>query len=172
MISNTPDAEVLIGRLAAALDEEIALLELRGSQLVALSEAILQRDEAGLQGLFEEMEQTQQTQAETDNKLLGLRKALGDILVCPLERVTLTWVVGQLSGEGRSQIESRLAKIVGLIDEVRKQHLETVMLLSECARINRMLLTTLFPGSETIKTYGQGGQTTWRPDTGLVDAEL
>ncbi len=93
MIAGLDTGDVLLTDRYLCSYMEIALLELRGSQLAALSEAILQRDEARLQGLFEEMEQTQQTQAETDNKLLGLRKALGDILVCPLEQVTLTWVI-------------------------------------------------------------------------------
>ena len=49
--------------------------------------------------------------------------------------------------------------------------MRTVMLLGECARINRMLLEAMFPHSEGVVTYGAGGAEPWQPDAGLVDAE-
>ena len=63
-------------------------------------------------------------------------------------------------------------RIVELTDALRKQHLQTVLLLAECARFNRLLLESILPGGEMVMTYGTGGSDLWRSGTGLVDTEL
>jgi len=69
-------------------------------------------------------------------------------------------------------LEDRRQQIIVLTSKLRQQHLETCLFLLESSRINRLLLESLFPDSEPVVTYGADGQDQWRPDTGLVDAEL
>ena len=173
MISMTPNMAQLISAFAAGMDEEIELLELKGKHLEALSEAILGRDDESLSVLLGQMEQAQQLQTATDERLSAIRLEIANVQAWPVEMVTATRLASQLSGQARSMIEDSRRRIVELAEQVRKQHLETALLLAECARINRMLLEGLFgQQSQPLKTYSRDGNSTWRPETGVVDAEL
>ena len=59
-----------------------------------------------------------------------------------------------------------------LAERLQLAHLRAVVLLGECARINRLLLESLFPASRTPATYSQGGAEPWGSGPGLLDAEL
>ena len=167
----------MIAELLDLLDEEIVLLDLRRRQLEALSGAIVLRDNDRLEGLLEEIEQTLEVQASVDGKLKALRGALAEKLTAPggapfrAGEVRVSAVAERLEGEQRQALEKRQRQIVHLAGELRTQHLRTAILLTECGRINRMLLEAIFPHSQSVTTYSEGGSSSWRPDTGLVDAE-
>ncbi|KPK85895.1 MAG: hypothetical protein AMJ81_02480 [Phycisphaerae bacterium SM23_33] len=158
-------------QLLAILDEEIWLLELRRSQSDALSAALIQSDDARMEALLNEMHQTLQSQAHVDLRLNAVRRALADDLALPTQRVRLQLLIGRLHGRERAEMESRRQQIIDLAERLQRQHLQTSILLLECARINRMLLEALFPQSKGVDTYSSGGQERWWPGTGLVNAE-
>ena len=167
----------MIAELLDLLDEEIVLLDLRRRQFEALSEAIAMRDNDRLEVLLEEIERTLEMQTGVDAKLKILRASLAEEMAgpgrAPLrdEEVRLSDVARRLGGKRRRAIEDRRAEIVRLAGELRTQHLRTAVLLTECGRINRLLLEAVFPHSRSVTTYSEGGSSSWRPDTGLVDAE-
>lgn len=177
MSFQTPSGQAMIGELLGLLDEEIVLLDLRRRQLEALSEAIVVRDNDRLEGLLEEIERTLEVQTSTDGKLKALRAALAEKMAGPGgvplrgEEVRLSALAQRLEGEQPQALEDRRRQIVQLAGELRTQHLRTAILLTECGRINRMLLEAIFPRSQSVTTYSEGGSSSWRPDTGLVDAE-
>ena len=172
MMSKTPSPAALIDELVVLLDEEIALLEQRRSQLEALSGALLDRDNGRMEGLLAEIEQAMLVQTRVDLKLRALRNALADAFACPQEEMKLAKLLNLLEGEQKLALEYRRQQIIVLTDELRQQHLQTCLFLLESSRINRLLLENLFPNSEPVVTYGMDGRDQWRPDTGLVDAEL
>lgn len=161
----------LIDQLRCLLDEETALLDLRRSQLVSLCESILERDDDAVERTLEQVERAQQLQAETDAKLNALRLRLADALHLDREEVRLSALIGLLDEPLRAPLAERRQRLIDLAEQLQLQHLRTVMLVTECARINRMLLEGLFPDSEGVATYGMRGAEPWQPDTGLVDAE-
>ena len=172
MTPNTPNASALVAELLAVLDEQIALLELRRSQLESLSETILDRDDARMEVLLGEIEQTMRVQQAADLKLHAVRNALASAFACPPEEIRLGRLIARLEGDPRLALDYRRQRILRLTEQLRQQHLETCLFLMESSRINRMLLESLFPNSEPVITYGAGGQDQWRPPTPLVDAEL
>lgn len=173
MISMTPDIAQLIAAFVAGMNEEIELLELKGAHLEALSTAILARDDEALPEVMRQMEQAQVLQDATDQKLLVIRSEIANVLAWPLELVTATKLAAQITGPNKTFVEQSRQRIIEIAGQVRKQHLETVLLLAECTKINRMLLEGLFGSqAQPLHTYGRSGHNTWRPDTGVVDAEL
>jgi flagellar biosynthesis/type III secretory pathway chaperone len=171
MISTTPATRALVAELTAALDEEIALLDLRRRQLSAMAGAILDRDDEAMGDLLEEMESTQELQARTDDRLRRLRRPMADALACKASEAKLPVLIDRLPAGEQGALETRRRRIVELAEAVRREHVRTTVLLAECVRINRALLEGLFPQSESVRTYGAGGPLCWRSETGLVDTE-
>jgi len=158
-------------QLLAALDEEIRLLEIRTSQMKALSAAIVERAESAMENLLGEMQQAQDAQAGVDARLKQTRAALAGDLACPERDVKLGWLAERLGEPQRTQIRRRRRRVLDLAEALRQQQLRTSILLAECARVNRLLLESLFPRSKAVDTYSGRGPERWRPDTGVVSAE-
>ena len=171
MISTASNVADLVSELLSVLDEEIALLDLRWSQMEAASCAIIDRDDDALERLIGQIERTQKSQARSDLKLKGLCRTLAESLGQGLQKVRLVELIGKLPKAQRLAVDCRMQQIILQAKKLHKQHLEINALLSECARINRLLLEGLLPGSETVMTYGESGATMWRSETSLVDAE-
>jgi len=162
----------LVDELVVALDEQIALLVLKRSQLESLAGAFVQRDDQVLERLLNEMEQTQGFQADTDRKLQGLRCELADALGCPPQRLKLSQLLDELPPARRAELGARRQQVILLVKEVRLGHLQATMQLLECMRVNRMLLDGLFGQGQSVTTYDARGVDPWRDGSGLVDAEL
>ncbi len=164
-----PELSDLAGELIDLLDEELRLLECRRDQLKRLSAAITDRDDELLEQLLREMEQTIRAQGDTDLRLEALRATLAGALGCSPAELRLSRVVETLDGQQRLALEYRRRRIVLLAEELRREHLQATLVLSESARINRALLEGLFPTSAEITTYARDGAQPWRSDTGLVN---
>ncbi|MFW6133280.1 MAG: hypothetical protein ACOC8F_05230 [Planctomycetota bacterium] len=160
-----------VARLAAVLDEEIDLLTARREQLERLIAATPAHDEPVMERLLAEMERTQRVQAVSDARLRAARASVAAALACDASELRLSGLIDRLDGADRERIERRRERIVSLVEAVRYEHIKAAMLLTECARVNRELLESLFPASTPVTTYGAGGQESWRPHTGLVDTE-
>jgi len=161
----------LVDELIRLLDDEIHLLEHRCVQLAALSQATLQRDDERLEGLLDEIEQAQHTQAQTDLRLQALRSALAEFFDWPVAQMRLSRLIEELSGDRRPKLAYRREQILLLSERLKRQHLETTLVVAECARINRLLLESLFPELRNDTTYGGHGESSWDPDVRLVDVE-
>jgi flagellar biosynthesis/type III secretory pathway chaperone len=163
--------DALVAEMVALLDEEIHLMEQRLAQMDATRQAIVRRDDNALDRLLLEAETIQNTQTATDLKLRAVRQTLAEAFGCRMGEMKLSWLLERLSDEQRPQIEYRRQQIVLLAEQLRQRHLETALLLSECARINRLVLESLFPEADNVQTYGTQGQTSWQMEAGLVDTE-
>ena len=171
MILIPPGAGDLLESLDALLEEEISLLQERRKHLETLSDVLVRRDDESMERLLEEMERAQDRQAQTDLRLRGVREALAESLGTDAREMTLSVLIGELPLPLGEALDRRRKQILLLAGDLRHRHLQATMLLAESARINRMLLESLFPSSESVTTYSTGGADSWRPDTGLVDAE-
>jgi len=161
----------LIGELTTVLDEEIGLLERRCDQLRDLAEATLQRDDDGLEALLDRVERALETQAATDLKLQALRNALADAFGWSIPQMRLARLIEELPGRLAAEISYRREQILLLSERLKDQHVRTALVVSECARINRLLLESFFPEGRRVTTYSSTGASSWGLDTGLVDVE-
>ena len=162
----------LIGELESVLDEEILLLEQKRRQLEDMGGAILDRDDDSLGRSLEEAEQTTQRQQAADLRLQALRNTFAEVLNLPAKQVRLSDIAETVDQAQRQTIEYRRQQIILLAEEVQKKHLETALLLSECARINQLMLESLFPQHQEASTYRPDGRELSDTDASLLDTEL
>ena len=167
-----PPAKSLVEQLSAVLDEEIALLIQKRSQLADLSQAIVDRDDEATEKLLEQIEKTEQVQASVDIRLEVAREALAGAFGCEARELKLTKLIAELPPDQAEVLDYRRRQIIEQAEELRKQHLKTSLLLLESARITGMLLDSMLPGREPVVTYGAGGSEFWRSGAGLLDTEL
>ncbi len=156
--------------LEGLLDEQARLLDVRRSQLSSLSGAIVDQDDRAVERLLRQIEQAQQLQARTDARLASARRALAGRAGIEPDELRLGWLAQHLPGEQGERIARARQRIIDLAEALQHEHMRTVLLLSECMRINRQLLESLLPGGG-VTTYGAGGSSWYRSGAGLVDTE-
>ena len=171
MISTGPSIDVMMGDLAALLDEEIVALEQRRSSLQTLSAAIAKRDDKGMEAVLGELERAQQKQMQLDARLRTLRKALADAVGISDAHLRMGRLIDRLPGEAAFGLEYRRQHLALLVQSVRHEHMRAAIMLSEASRVNRELLNGLTPGNRDVTTYGRRGAASWRAGSGIVDME-
>lgn len=171
MIATDPVADPLTDELLAVLDAEVALLGKRCEQLDLLAEAVAQRDDATLETLLDEIEIAQKLQEQLDRKVHAVRAALANHYGVPVEQMRLSRLVRWLSGHRKGAVDYRRQQVLLLAEDLKQKNFEAAVVLSECARLNRMLLQCLFPKDQGVTTYGSDGSAVWRFGAGAVDAE-
>jgi predicted nucleic acid-binding Zn-ribbon protein len=165
--------ESLIDELLAVLDEEIELLEQKQSQLADLSDALVAVDDVATEALLKQIEQTERTQTMVDLKLQDVRKTLAGVLGYDDARaLRLSVLVTKLPDAQASAVDDRRGRLAQQVGKLRRQHLQTAMLLIECSKVNRMMMECLLPAGEAVTTYDATGTNLWRNGAGLVDKEL
>lgn len=165
--------ESLIDELLAILDEEIELLEQKRSQLANLSEALVSTDDAATEALLKLIERTEHTQTRVDLKLQDVRKTLAGVFgYDDAKALRLSVLVTELPDAQASAVNDRRERLAQQVGNLRRQHLQTAMLLIECSKVNRMMMECLLPAGEAVTTYDATGTNLWRNGAGLVDKEL
>lgn len=166
------DASEQIADLLAVLDAELALIEDKHERLGELSEAMIARDEPAVEAVLDRLEQAEREQAEVDGRLSELRAALAGRLGRPADELRLSTLAELLPPPEGEAVRDRRERIVAAAERLQQRHLRTALLLSECARVNRMLLEGLCPSGAAVTTYAAGGERVWRQGSGLLDTEL
>jgi hypothetical protein len=87
--------------------------------------------------------------------------------------VTLSALEARLPKEKKEQIIRMKAKLMSLTKELKKEHLSTILLLSECARFNNLLLKSIFDlGRTGAVYYNSNGATKQQTDMAFVNLHL
>jgi flagellar biosynthesis/type III secretory pathway chaperone len=152
--------ESLTTRLLDALDLEAQHLRMVTEFLATLSRMILKRDEAGLRDLFSRVHEETLVHESNESLRHELMVSLADLAGCPVSAVTLSMLERLVPAHQERQIQKRRQDLRKIVDELRKQHYGTTMLLGEMIRINRSLLAGITGGCNST-TYGRGGQAKW-----------
>jgi sugar-specific transcriptional regulator TrmB len=162
-----------VDELLVVLDEDIENIQKNLSRLNELRSLIIKHDDAALSKLLESI------QAESDSNLChelkrqSIRRELANALGYDIEQMTLSTLETDLPKEKQEQVTRRKAKLTSLIEELKKEHLSTVLLLSDCARFNRSLLKSVFNlGNTGTVYYGSNGASKKQPDTAFVNLQF
>ncbi len=162
-----------VDELLAVLDKDIEHIQRSLSRLNELRRLVIKREDTALGKLLESI------QAESDNyrsnelKRQSARKELAIAFGCSLEQMTLSRLEDVLSGEKKAQVSERKAKLRSLTKELKKEHLGTALLLSECARFNHVLLKTILDiGKTEIVHYNCNGATSRQTETAFVNLQF
>ncbi|MCP4377246.1 MAG: hypothetical protein GY794_13855 [bacterium] len=165
-----PGIEPIVEELLVVLDDETELLEVKRSQLADLSKMLLRSDNESVEVLLKQIEQAEETQLLLERRLQTLRETLAGAFGRQVSEFNLSWLITQLPRPRALTLIHRRQKLSCKVDEFRKQHMQTTILLTECSRITGLMLDSLSP-SGTVITYGAEGSDRWRVGAGLMDME-
>jgi len=162
-----------VDELLAVLGEDIERIQRSLSHLNELRSHVIKRDDAALGKLLETIQTSSDDYRSHELKRQKIREELANILNCSPPQVTLSSLGAALSGEKKAQVARMKARLGPLVKELRKEHLSTALLLSECARFNRLLLRSIFDlGKTETVTYNSNGATRQQADTAFINLKL
>ncbi len=166
--ANTIESKV--DQLLGVLDEDIRYIHDGLLQLNELRSAVIKRDDAALNRLLSTIRAKADSYAANESNRQALRKDLANALGCNVEQMTLTKLASRLPIEKKAQVASKKVELKTLINELKKEHLSTSMLLSECARFNNLLLRSIFDlGKTGTVTYRANGAANRQMDGTFVN---
>ncbi|MFP4105014.1 MAG: flagellar export chaperone FlgN [Phycisphaerae bacterium] len=162
----------LLDDLIALLDEQGQLVARRIEKLDELTDCITGRDEKRLEALVEKIDTVTRQQEAADRRLAELRSSLAASLGTQPDQTRLGDLIRHIDGPQRKQLTERRQTLLEMVDSLRDRHMQSVMLIAESSRINRLLLSSLFGENQEVNTYNTTGSDNWRDGAGLVDTEL
>ena len=164
--------EEKIDELLVVLDENIRNMRESLSRLDELRGLVVKHDEPALAQLCETIRAESDSYRNCELKRQSMRKELAVILGCDIEHVTLSRFEGILAGEKKAQVAKKKAELRSLAGKLKKEHLKTTMLLSDCARFNGALLRGVLElGRTGAITYTSDGSTKAQAETGFVNLQ-
>ena len=143
------EIENKVEQLLNVLDKDIRYLNKTLSNLNELRSMVIKRDDASLHKLLESTRSDSKSYKDNELKRQRLREELAFALDCSLKQVTLSRLENELSEEKRAQVTRRKSELNTLAEKFRKEHLNTAMLLSDCAKFNSLLLKSVLGSVQT-----------------------
>jgi hypothetical protein len=139
-----PATETKITVLLDVLDADIRHVETVLLRLDALRALLIKRDEGGLECLLEDIQRQSEAHRANEQKRQALRGELAAELECREGELTLSVLKGKLSGANRSALAERQTRLRTLVEQLKREHTLTTLLIADCARFNRSLLRAFF----------------------------
>ena len=173
MKSTATEIEDKVDKLLTCLDKDSQHIQESLSQLNKLRSYVIKRDDSGLSQLLKIIQAETSSYRNHESQRQTIRKELAKTLVCKTEQVTLSALEARLPKGKKDQIIKKKAKLMSLIKELKKEHLSTILLLSECARFNNLLLKSIFDlGRTGAVYYNSKGATKQQTDMAFVNLHL
>jgi len=162
-----------VDELLLVLDEDIRHIQQSLSRLNELRSLVIKRDDVALGKLLELIQGESEGYRSHELKRQSIRKELASALGFGLAQMTLSTLEASLPKGKKEQVTEKKAKLKSLIKELKKEHLSTALLLSDCARFNRMLLKGVFNlGNTRTVYYGSNGAAKQQSDMAFVNLQF
>lgn len=143
------------------------------SYLNDLRSLVVKRDEKALGRLLEDIRIEGQEYAGNEQRRSEIRGQLGELLGCNTGKLTLTVLKTHLVGPAKTAIAEFQQKLKTLTGRLQGEYVATVALLSDCARINSLLLKAIFErGRAGLVCYDSTGQTPRQSDAAFMNMRL
>jgi hypothetical protein len=173
MKSTATEIEDKVDELLACLDKDSRHIQESLSQLNKLRSLVIKRDDAGLGTLLKIIQTESDSYRNHESKRQTIRKELANALGCNTEQMTLSALEASLPKGKKAQVTKKKAKLMSLIEELKKEYLSTTLLLSECTRFNNLLLKSIFDlGKTGTVYYNSNGATKQQTDMAFVNLQL
>jgi hypothetical protein len=167
------EIEDKVDELLIVLDKDIQHIQQSLSRLNELRSLVIKRDDISMGRLLESIEAESDSYRSQESKRQSIRKELAIALDCNLKQMTLSRLEEALPEEKKAQVAEKKAKLRSLTEELKKEHLGTALLLSECARFNSLLLKGIFNlGKTEMVYYNPNGATKRQTDTAFVNLQF
>lgn len=156
--------------LLVVLDRDIQHIQESLSRLNELRSLIVKHDNTALGKLLESIQTESDSYKSNELKRQAIRRELATVFGCSLEQMTLSMLEAELGGEKKAQVAEKKAMLKVLTEQLKKEHLSTSLLLSDCARFNNVLLRSIFKLCKTgTITYDASGFSKRQTDSGFVN---
>jgi hypothetical protein len=172
MITLNVQIDDLVDELLNILDEDSSQVKVTLERLNRLRAAVIKRDEEDIKALLDTVMEDEPCYSRVETRRQEIRKELAEILGCTFEQMNLTYLCSKLPEEKSIMIADKQHELRGLTEKLRIEHMCTSMLLKECARLNKMLLKSIFSESKESVTYNSVGNPSWEMRKGLVNFRL
>ena len=162
-----------IDKLLTVLDKDVQRIESSLSRLNELRSLIIKRDDISLGQLLGDIRNESSSYRGHELKRQSIREELAVALDCAPKQITLTRLEAMLSGERKARVTEKKTKLKSLAEELKREYLSTVLLLSDCARFNSMLLKNIFDlGKTQTITYSSNGSAKRQTDMAFVNLQF
>ncbi len=142
-----------VEKLLACLDEDARRIQESLSQLNQLRTLVIKRDDEALGKLLESIQAQSDQHSRQQQDRQSVRIDLANAFGCSLEQMTLSALQEKLPDGKKEQVNQMKAKLKSLVAELRKEYAATVLLLSECSRLNNLLLKNILNLGGTGDVY-------------------
>ncbi|MHC4395223.1 MAG: flagellar export chaperone FlgN [Planctomycetota bacterium] len=162
-----------IDELLAVLDEDIKHIQDSLLRLDELRSLLIKPSNESLDSLLESIRADSDGYAVNESKRQSIQRELAAELGFGVGQMNLSRIEAHLMGQKKDQVISKKIKLRSLTEELRKEHLSTAMLLSDCARFNGLLLRTIFDFGKTGTVYyNSNGSTKRQSGTAFVNLQF
>ena len=169
----TIEIEEKIDELLVCLETDVRHMQESLSNLNELRALVIKRDDTALGKLLENIRAESNRYANHESSRQSMRKELAGILCCNFEQVTLSALKAFLPQAKKEQVTRMQTELKALTGELKKEHLRTALLLSECARFNSLLLRSIFDLGQTGAVYyNSNGATKRQMDTAFMNLQF
>ena len=158
--------------LIVFLDNQITNIEQTLYRLDRLRAAVIRRDDGSLEELMEEVRDEGLRKKQTDLQMRQLQVKLSSVLGCPPGEVNMTRLCEQLTGQDRQIVQEKQATLQRLTHDLGNERQGTELLLRECARFTRSLLSSMVGVKNQTRTYTAQGQEQWNVHCGLMNIKM
>lgn len=173
MKSTATEIEDKVDELLACLDKDSRHIQESLLQLNKLRSLVIKRDDAGLDTLLKIIQTESDSYRNHESKRQTIRKELANAFGCNIKQMTLSALEASLPKGKKAQVTKKKAKLMSLIEELKKEYLSTTLLLSECTRFNNLLLKSIFNlGKTGTVYYNSNGATKQQTDMTFVNLQL
>ena len=167
------EIENKVDELLLCLEKDIEHIEKNLLYLNDLRSLVIKRDDAALGKLLDSIRDESESHTKHEVKRQSIRKELADYFSCGMEKMTLSMLSAKLPETHKIQISKNREKLKVLVEELKKEYSSTVMLVSECARFNNLLLKSIFNLGKTGAIYYDANGTAKRQNsTTLVNMQF
>ena len=158
--------------LLSVLGDDIRHIKQTLERLDALRAAVIRRDEEGLKCLLDEVASEQESYSLVEQKRAVIRKQIADVLGCGIEEMNLSMLCGRLAGERRNLVTQARRQLQQMCEKLGKEHTATKILLTECSRLNNLLLRGILGNGPETVTYNSRGDASWDLQRQMVSLRL
>jgi hypothetical protein len=167
------EIEDRVDELLAVLDRDIQHMQESLSRLNELRSLVVKHDNSALGKLLGSIQTESESYKCNELKRQSVRRELATVFGCNPEQMTLSVLEAELSGEKKAQVAERKAILRSLTGQLKKEHLSTSLLLSDCVRFNSVLLKSIFElGKAGTITYDSNGFTKRQTDSEFVNLQF
>ncbi len=158
MINQSVEFEKRVNDLLDVLRDDIWQMEQNIQKLKRLQVLVIKRDTASLEKMLEEIRIASDQCTDNEFKRRTARDEVAEILMCKPEQITLSNLEGMVPQEQQVIIFNTKAQLQDLVRRMSAEHKNTVLLMAELERFNRLMLDTILGKKEPQnRTYNSGG---------------